>query len=69
MARNWYAALMNNEDNDWGTGSFDRAEAEKIAKSMGDESIVAEIDGGYDEDGNSTTDPICVAEYHNGIDF
>lgn len=27
------------------------------------------IDGGYDEQGHETTDPICVALYESGEDF
>lgn len=68
MGKNWYAVLRDRDDNDWGTGSFDWDEAVKMAKAYGFEQI-AEIDGGYDEDGNETTDPICVAEYISGEDF
>lgn len=66
--KNWYAVLANSSDNDWGTGSFDWSEAVAMAKSRGCE-MIAEIDGGYDEDGHETTDPICVAEYISGEDF
>ena len=66
--RNWYAIQRDADDNDWGTGSFDWDEAVKMAKSKGCQQI-AEIDGGYDENGATTTDPICVAEYHAGEDF
>lgn len=66
--KNWYALLWDSEDTDWGTGTFDWDEAVKRAKSAGYERI-AEIDGGYDADGNETTDPICVAEYISGEDF
>lgn len=65
----WYAALTDREDIDWGTGSFDFDEAVEMAKELGDNSIIAAIDAGYDEDGNETCDAICVAEYVNGIDF
>ena len=68
MKKNWYAVLNNRDDNDWGTGSFDWSEAVKMAKSRGCE-MIAEIAGGYDEDGHETTDPICVAEYISGEDF
>lgn len=68
MKKNWYAVLNNRDDNDWGTGSFDWSEAVKMAKSRGCE-MIAEIDGGYDEDGHETADPICVAEYISGEDF
>lgn len=66
--KNWYAVLANSSDNDWGTGSFDCSEAVAMAKSRGCE-MIAEIDGGYDEDGHETTDLICVAEYISGEDF
>ena len=65
----WYAALRDNEDQDWGTGSFDFDEAVAMAKEMGEDSIVTAIDGNYDDDGNATSDEIAVAEYHNGEDF
>ena len=66
--KNWYALLWDSDDTDWGTGTFDWDEAVKRAKSAGYERI-AEIDGGYDADGNATADPICVAEYISGEDF
>ena len=69
MKKYWYAAQRNNEDTEWGTGSFDYGEAVKKAKEFGDESQIAVIDGGYDEDGNETTEPICVEVYRNGEDF
>lgn len=57
----WYAVLSDREDNDWGTGSFDYDESKRILASYPD-GLIAVIDGGYDEDGNETTDPICVEE-------
>lgn len=39
-----------------------------MAKGRGCE-LIAEIDGGYDEAGHETTDPICIAEYISGEDF
>ena len=57
----WYAVQMNREDNDWGTGSFDLDEAKEMAKKY-PEGLIAVIDGGYDENGNATTGPICVDE-------
>ena len=67
-AKYWDALLWDGEDNDWGTGTFNWDEAVKRAKSAGYERI-AKIDGGYDADGNETTDPICIAEYISGEDF
>lgn len=66
--KNWYAVQQDVGDNDWGAGSFDWNEAVAMAKQWGYERI-AEIDGGYDANGNPTSDPICVAEYVSGEDF
>ena len=57
----WYAVMMDREDSDWGCGSFDLEEAKRIAARY-EEGFIAVIDGNYDEDGNATTDPICVDE-------
>lgn len=50
----WYAAMRDREDNDWGYGSHNRHEAEKMARNMGPEAYIAVI-----EDGD---DPICIEE-------
>lgn len=60
----WYAVLRDREDNDWGYGSFDLDEAKSIATSIGEEAYIAVIDGDYDDDGNETTDPICIEEIY-----
>lgn len=57
----WHAVLSDRDDNDWGTGSFDRDEAEQMLASYPD-GLIAIIDGGYDEIGNETADPICIEE-------
>lgn len=41
----WYAVEKDEEDNDWGTGSFDLAEAKKIAKAYGPDARIAVISG------------------------
>lgn len=64
MNKLWYAVVIDN-DGDWGNGSFDYDEAVRIAQACveGDTfarvDIVA-IDGGYDEDGNATRDPLAI---------
>lgn len=62
----WYAVMLNNDDTDWGTGSFDRAEAEARVQSLREEgeeeAYIAVIDANYDDDGNPTTDGLCVEE-------
>ena len=59
----WYAVMADNEDTDWGTGSYDLAEAEaKVAeyKQIGyPDAYIAVIDEGYEDD---PADPICVEE-------
>lgn len=57
----WNAVLSDREDDDWGTGSFDRSEAEQMLAKF-PKGLIAVIDGGYDEDGNPTSDPICIEE-------
>lgn len=56
----WYAVMRDHEDTDHGTGSFDRAEAIRMARKMredGDgEAYVAAID---------TDDDFCQEEIHD----
>lgn len=61
----WYAVQISREDNDWGYGSFDKAEAVEMAKIAGVEMakrpsdiIIAIIDG-----------DVCIKELFNGEDF
>lgn len=49
----WYAVMMDDEDTDWGTGSYDLAEAQEMVKKY-PEGYIAVIDEGGD--------PICVDE-------
>lgn len=57
----WYAVMMDHEDTDWGTGSFDLEEAKAMARKY-NEGFIAVIDANYDDDGNATTDGVCVEE-------
>lgn len=70
MERNkkWYAVLLN-EDDDWGTGSRDFEEAKEMAKEMGSETIIAEIDEFYDEKSGRIISTLCTRLYYNGEDF
>lgn len=60
----WYAVEMNAEDNDWGTGSFDKYEAMKMAKEYGKNAQVAVISGHakskYDAETNGLQDTECI---------
>lgn len=57
----WYAVMMDREDNDWGTGSFDLDTAKEMARKY-ENGYIAVIDANYDEDGNPTTDGECIEE-------
>lgn len=59
MKKYWFAVEMDEEDGDWSTGSFDWNEAVEMAKRMNAYQI-ATIDGNYNEEGNETTDPVCI---------
>lgn len=65
----WYALQVNEDDNDWGQGTYDMDEAIRIAKERNYYRI-AVIDEGIDpfamEEGN---DPLCIRELINGEDF
>ncbi|MBP3673485.1 MAG: hypothetical protein J6J18_06620 [Oscillospiraceae bacterium] len=54
----WYAVMQGNYDDDWGYGSYNLAEAEKMVESFQNQgytdAYIAVIDEG--------NDPICVEE-------
>ena len=56
----WYAVLANDEDNDWGEGSFDKEEAIQKCKSWREDTYpnahIAIIDN------DDMFDPVCVGE-------
>lgn len=60
MKTYWYAVMQDREDTDWGYGSFDLEEAQRMARSYPD-SYIAVIDANYDDE-EPTTDPVCVGE-------
>ena len=47
----WYAVLRDEEDNDWGHGSYNYDEAVEMARRMGEDARIAVINDG--------ADPIC----------
>lgn len=61
--RYWYAVMKDDDDNDWGYGSYDMAEAEAMVnrlKSQGyTDAYIAVIDEGT---ADKPADPICVEE-------
>lgn len=65
----WYAILRDEEDNDWGTGTFSRAESLVMLKELNDwyeangrerTACIATINANYDAEGNPTTDGECI---------
>lgn len=32
MSKMWYAVMMDNDDQDWGTGSYDKSDAIKLCR-------------------------------------
>ncbi len=54
----WYAVMMDNDDNDWGTGSYDLSEAEAKVESLKAQGYEDAYIAVIDESG----DPVCVEE-------
>lgn len=63
----WYAVQFDRDD-DLGTGSFNLDESIAIANRNSAE-IIAVIDANYNDDGEATSDYICVEELTRGVDF
>ena len=55
----WYAIQKDKDDNDWGTGSFNKEEAIEMAHKRGYK-YIATISGEWDIDGDPITEGICV---------
>lgn len=54
----WYAVVKDTEDNDWGYGSYDRAEALRMARALRDaDAYVVVIEDG--------SDPVAADEIHD----
>lgn len=52
----WYAVLRDEEDNDWGTGSYVLDEAKEMAIGYGEKAYIAVI---YEDD-----NPVCIDEIY-----
>lgn len=52
LGAHWYAVEVDEDDNDWGTGSYDLDEAKEMARNYGPEARIAVISQGID--------PVCV---------
>ena len=56
----WYALQTDPDDNDWGTGTYDKEEAIRTAKERNYYRIAVIAEG---------PDPICIKKLINGEDF
>lgn len=56
---NWYAVMEDDDDDDWGTGSYDLDEAKEMVKKYPN-GYIAIIDEHIDE--NGPHNPTCVGE-------
>lgn len=61
--RIFYAVLRDEDDIDWGYGSYNLDEAKRMAKKYGFEAYIAVICENYDEKGN-VHDTLCVDVLH-----
>lgn len=61
MAKLWYALMTDNDDSDWGTGTFNRDEAVAKCKAWR-ESIYPDAYIAVIDDGDT---PVCVEEIRN----
>ena len=52
IGKTWYAVLRDQDDNDWGTGSYDYDTAVEMAKAYGEEARIAVIQEG--------SGPVCI---------
>ncbi|WP_303025432.1 hypothetical protein [Anaerotignum lactatifermentans] len=53
--KKWYAVMKDNDDTDWGFGSFDLDEAMDMVKPY-------IVDGGYIAVIDEGADPVCIDE-------
>lgn len=59
----WYAIMQDSEDNDWGSGSYDRDEAiRKVKECYPEEGWIAVIDEVWDAAGEKVVDAVMVDE-------
>ena len=57
----WYAVMRDADDNDWGTGSYDKGEAINMVRENLDiypDGYIAVID-------ETTNNPVCIDEIHD----
>ena len=64
----WYAVMMDSEDTDWGTGSYNLDEAkEMLDKELHPDGYIAVIRGCYNRDDEPTVDPVCVDKIYEEV--
>lgn len=64
----WYAVVRDEDDNDWGEGSFELPIALAMCRYIHDvdelEPHICVIDAKYNAEGHPTADPVCINEIH-----
>jgi len=61
--KKWYAVMTNRDDNDWGIGSYDRDEAERMVANRADEYPDGHI-AVIDEGNGTPKSKVCVEEIY-----
>ena len=61
MSRTWYAVMMNKNDNDWGTGSYNIEKAiERVKRDFPEEGWIAVIDEAIEEETGEAKSTIMI---------
>lgn len=61
MNKTWYAIMMNENDNDWGLGSFNKKEAiERVKKDFPKEGWIAVISLAINEENGEVEDTLMI---------
>lgn len=61
MNKTWYAVMMNEHDNDWGMGSYDKDEAlAQVKRDYPEEGWIAVIDEVVDETTGEIVETLMV---------
>lgn len=61
MNKTWYAVMMNENDNDWGLGSYNREEAiEKVKRDFQEKGWIAVIEEVKDEETGEIVETVMI---------
>lgn len=61
MNKTWYAVMMNENDNDWGMGSYNKEEAiKRVKKDFPEEGWIAIIEEVKDEETDEIVETVII---------